>query len=244
MSESIVRINGPKSRALSRTKKHSTARYTVVKIEWRDYGTPLIDADFWIALVEDLLEASADKEIDVLVMCQGGHGRTGTALAILAVLLGHVPVGACPVEWVRENYCDEAVESNSQLNYIEAITGWECRATAAGYSGTTYSYGTGTTTTPRATTVKPTPTLADYQNAKAYGMTIEEYMELPEAEDDSLPFGVDGADADDPDVTGKITVYEGRDVKVYDSWDDYERSTGMYKSKHRVTKHGEGWGDD
>jgi hypothetical protein len=42
----------------------------------------------------------------------GGHGRTGTALACLAVLAGCPPAGA--VAWVRANYCQSTVETAEQ----------------------------------------------------------------------------------------------------------------------------------
>jgi protein-tyrosine phosphatase len=45
----------------------------------------------------------------VEVMCKGGKGRTGTALAGLAILDGLDPRAA--VAWVRVNYHPEAVEA-------------------------------------------------------------------------------------------------------------------------------------
>jgi protein-tyrosine phosphatase len=74
-------------------------------------------------------------------MCQGGHGRTGTALAILGCLLGVIPEGADPVVWVREHYCLEAVETSKQISYIEKITERKVKATASsgwGQYGGTY----------------------------------------------------------------------------------------------------------
>jgi protein-tyrosine phosphatase len=58
----------------------------------------------------------------VVVHCWAGHGRTGTALAILAVLLGAAPPGD-PVAWLRSVYCREAVETDGQLRYVGEITG-------------------------------------------------------------------------------------------------------------------------
>jgi len=34
-----------------------------------------------------------------------------------------MPKGADPVQWVRDNYCSEAIETKSQIAYIERITG-------------------------------------------------------------------------------------------------------------------------
>lgn len=55
----------------------------------------------------------------VEVGCLGGHGRTGTALACLAVLAGH-PAGDA-VAWVRSGYCAKAVETPGQEAFIAAF---------------------------------------------------------------------------------------------------------------------------
>ena len=52
----------------------------------------------------------------VEIACGGGVGRTGTALAVLAVLSG-VPAAAA-VEWVRANYHPRAVETRRQRAWI------------------------------------------------------------------------------------------------------------------------------
>ena len=57
----------------------------------------------------------------VEVGCLGGHGRTGTALAVLAVLGGHPPDEA--VAWVRANYCPEAVETAEQEAFVAGLGG-------------------------------------------------------------------------------------------------------------------------
>lgn len=94
-----------------------------VDIDWGDYQTPdQLDAEWWGRLVARLSVLGPCK---VGINCMGGHGRTGTALAIMAVLSGNVPKGACPVGWVRDHYCDEVVESYTQAKYIEDITGWQ-----------------------------------------------------------------------------------------------------------------------
>lgn len=50
------------------------------------------------------------------VACHGGVGRTGTALACLAVLDG-VPPGEA-VAYVREHYARRAVETPWQRRYV------------------------------------------------------------------------------------------------------------------------------
>lgn len=78
--------------------------------------------DFWLpadrtATGEALREAWARAETErVEVACAGGHGRTGTALACLAVLDG-VPNREA-VAYVREHYASHAVETPWQRRFV------------------------------------------------------------------------------------------------------------------------------
>ncbi|MFD8637484.1 protein phosphatase [Streptomyces sp. NPDC059533] len=78
--------------------------------------------DFWLpsdraATADGLREAWARAETQrVEVACAGGHGRTGTALACLAVLDG-VPSREA-VAYVRENYAPRAVETPWQRRFV------------------------------------------------------------------------------------------------------------------------------
>ena len=82
-------------------------------IRWRDFRTPS-DQD---AAREALFEAwqrSADERVEVA--CSGGRGRTGTALACLAVIDG-VPAPDA-VSYVRKHYDPKAVETPWQKRYV------------------------------------------------------------------------------------------------------------------------------
>ena len=57
----------------------------------------------------------------VEIACAGGRGRTGTALACLAVLDG-VPAGEA-VDFVRRNYDPRAVETPWQKRYVRRFGG-------------------------------------------------------------------------------------------------------------------------
>jgi hypothetical protein len=83
-------------------------------VEWPDFGVPA-DLDGFRAALADALERARRGEI-VELGCLGGHGRTGTALACLAILTGTPPNEA--VEWVRANYCEKAVETDEQLRLV------------------------------------------------------------------------------------------------------------------------------
>jgi len=103
---------------LSRIKTRS------VDIHWKDGSIISWSTDAWKGLLSDL-ETEAQKQkkpLDVLVACIGGHGRTGTALAIMAYWSGVIPSGQDPVRWIRENYCQEAVETQRQEQYVEDST--------------------------------------------------------------------------------------------------------------------------
>lgn len=84
-------------------------------IPWKDGGVPSFTKDQWMQLIGDL------KQLDgrVLVHCIGGHGRTGTALAILLSLTGAMKKD--PVAWLRKHYCEEAVETKKQIEYIQSL---------------------------------------------------------------------------------------------------------------------------
>jgi protein-tyrosine phosphatase len=66
-------------------------------------------------LVRDRARAGQLAEIG----CIGGHGRTGTALACLALLSGVKREEA--VSWVKTNYCSSAVESPEQAAYVSSL---------------------------------------------------------------------------------------------------------------------------
>lgn len=88
-----------------------------IKIEWRDYGVPDLSTGDW----NKILKAIQKEGRNVVVACVGGHGRTGTTLAILAGLFGATKTD--PVSWVRKRYCVKAVENIDQEEYVEIITG-------------------------------------------------------------------------------------------------------------------------
>lgn len=87
-------------------------------IDWPDGSVPKLGRDWWVGLVSWL---QALPEGDVALFCFGGHGRTGTALTILAALSGQVPKKKDPVSWVRARYCVQAVETGAQIEYLERV---------------------------------------------------------------------------------------------------------------------------
>ena len=96
-------------------------------IRWPDYGVVPFKRPWW----DNLILVIASVEGAVLLYCMGGHGRSGTAAAIICALTGLCPEGEDPVAWLREKYCSNAVESDSQIKYIELITGRKVTAAIA-----------------------------------------------------------------------------------------------------------------
>ncbi len=82
-------------------------------VRWPDFRLPRDRRDAHDALREAWLRAEAER---VEVACQGGRGRTGTALACIAVLDGVPPDQA--VTFVREHYNAHAVETPWQQRYV------------------------------------------------------------------------------------------------------------------------------
>lgn len=82
-------------------------------LRWPDWRTPSDRAQARAALHEAWERAAGER---VEVACTGGRGRTGTALACLAVLGGATPAQA--VAHVRRHYARAAVETPWQRRYV------------------------------------------------------------------------------------------------------------------------------
>lgn len=85
--------------------------------DWPDFGVPADPASVVVALESLRARARAGQRVEI--GCYGGHGRTGTALACLAVLSGH-PAGEA-VDWVRSVYCERAVETDQQEAFAREL---------------------------------------------------------------------------------------------------------------------------
>lgn len=85
-----------------------------VILPWPDYGVP-DNTDYMPDMIRwmlDLLGSGKSME----VACMGGHGRTGTLLAMLLVAQGLTPGEA--IREARARHCKSAVESAKQCDYI------------------------------------------------------------------------------------------------------------------------------
>ena len=94
-------------------KEPPTVRWRSRWLRWPDFWLPSDRAAAAGALREAWERAATDR---VEVACGGGRGRTGTALACLAVLDGVPPTEA--VAYVRAHYDRHAVETPWQRRYV------------------------------------------------------------------------------------------------------------------------------
>ena len=89
-------------------------------IDWPDFGVP----EDGPAAARQILSAfnAARSGLNLEVGCLGGLGRTGTALACMAILAGVATTDA--VSWVRTEYDIRAVETPGQEAWVVWFGGW------------------------------------------------------------------------------------------------------------------------
>ena len=85
-------------------------------VDWPDFRLPADPAAARAAFAAAWQRSAAER---VEVGCVGGTGRTGTALACIAVLDGVPPQDA--VAYVRRQYDPHAVETDEQRRYVAAF---------------------------------------------------------------------------------------------------------------------------
>ena len=96
----------------------------LLKINWEDREAPPVKPEFWPALAEQLYGM-------VLCSCQGGHGRSGTSLVCLLMVLNkdYSPMDA--IIHLRALHCARAIESKTQHEYINLVAAHLGRPTNA-----------------------------------------------------------------------------------------------------------------
>ena len=98
-----------------------------------DMTAPEYPKDVWDELWSDLVDIAAKtgytyhNPYKVLVMCLGGHGRTGTVVTSLLFSSGYLESGTDGIGWIRDHYCDHAVETKDQLEYLTSEYGFETK---------------------------------------------------------------------------------------------------------------------
>lgn len=106
--------NLPQLGHIPQLAQHVDASYEELVIAWTDFGLPKVKPSFWRAL-HSYMKTKRWKK--VCIHCEGGHGRTGTAMA--AILISVVKWGMPEaVNFVRKKYCWKAVETFEQCEYL------------------------------------------------------------------------------------------------------------------------------
>jgi protein-tyrosine phosphatase len=95
------------------TGQPQPVRWPARWVRWRDFWLPADPDEASDALVELWQRAETQR---VEVACGGGHGRTGTALACIAILDGVAAAEA--IEYVRARYDQHAVETPWQRRFV------------------------------------------------------------------------------------------------------------------------------
>jgi hypothetical protein len=97
-----------------------------IDLAWPDGKAFPVSLSWWQKLLE-LVQVNAYEE--VWCCCTGGHGRTGTALAILLMLTCDFKeasnkknnISITCEAWIKEHYCERAIETNDQQGYLDYI---------------------------------------------------------------------------------------------------------------------------
>lgn len=84
-------------------------------IEWPDMGLPKSRDVAAKTIIDTYLKAMNGLWVEI--GCIGGHGRTGTVLACMAVLSGLSTEDA--ISYVKTNYCSSAIETDRQEWFVE-----------------------------------------------------------------------------------------------------------------------------
>jgi hypothetical protein len=87
-------------------------------LRWPDFGLPA-DRDQVVPMLTEVWHRAATERVEVA--CLGGRGRTGTALACLAIIDGVPPRRA--VSFVRAHYNWRAVETFRQRRFVAHFRG-------------------------------------------------------------------------------------------------------------------------
>ncbi|MBA2806055.1 protein phosphatase [Streptomyces sp. KM273126] len=98
-------------------------------LRWPDFRLPS-DRARAEEMLRDVWSRAATERVELA--CGGGRGRTGTALACLAVLDGVRPEEA--VAYVREHYDRHAVETPWQRRYVRRFAGPRAQDLSGGSS--------------------------------------------------------------------------------------------------------------
>jgi hypothetical protein len=122
----------PENRLALQTEKRGGQYFL---IHCQNNATPSLTKVEWDKLLWGLPQGN------IVVCCVGGRGRTGLALSVFRSLL--IADSKDVVQEIRTLYENEAVETQTQLDYVTRITGkpTACKPAYNDFFSTYYAYG-------------------------------------------------------------------------------------------------------
>lgn len=99
-------------------REPEVTRWPYLWVRWPDFRLPA-EPERAVAVLREAHCRAAHERVEIA--CDGGVGRTGTAMALLAVLSGVPSQDA--VAWVRRTYHPRAVETPWQRTWVERSLG-------------------------------------------------------------------------------------------------------------------------
>lgn len=102
--------------------QESNEHTRIIKLRWYDRDAPPVYPSFWPALLDELRKAQkkSGELLKVMTICQGGHGRSGSAAAALIMCMtDYTPLDA--LTHIRALHCARAIESKIQHSYLNLL---------------------------------------------------------------------------------------------------------------------------
>lgn len=103
-------------------EKADNGKARIIKLHWADRAAPPVTPEFWDAFYAELckIQKGLKRPLNVMTVCQGGHGRSGSACVILMMLMtDYTPLDA--LTHIRAIHCARAIESKVQHEYLNKI---------------------------------------------------------------------------------------------------------------------------
>lgn len=137
-----------------------------VSFSIKDQGIPEDPVEFEKMLVWLCNQLQQGKKVHV--GCIGGHGRTGL---VIVALLTHLMDEEDMITWVRKNYCDRAVESAQQVDFLVKKYGVK-QAKSSSYHSGKNKIPMAKGTLPTSASFLPEPSESGYWQDKGYDVEI------------------------------------------------------------------------
>lgn len=112
------------NRFVNKTAYKPTAETKILKLRWYDRCAPPVTPSFWpnlLSVLKDLRKKENKERLTVLTICQGGHGRSGSALVALMMCLEETYSPLDALTHIRALHCARAIESKEQHEYLNEL---------------------------------------------------------------------------------------------------------------------------